>query len=401
MPSGARLITPLEALPYRVGSARYVCSTCRRQFIPRCTSQPIIHHQTRRHNSSDSNNVPFSEKVRRRIWGTENPPGLKDPYGGESFLEKRAREQREAKAPQPELEPEYVPEAETASVAEVSATEAGEYVPATTWDGLEHVGSSGQWWEQSPTPADSFVAFMHKGQLTTHDEILTALHQTVVELCIMKELNKPFERVCEIWEHEDRLLALINRVEVKAASQPGIDALVFPSETAKAALLEFFRDFDLEQEFDNAENLDESEGPSSVSESHEPSKLAELNNTDLEIRTPENLDFLSLPLEDREFQFAFLKRASQLTGHRIPDPELLSITKVSRLLALFTAASKPKPAKLADILIAEGKFAALPNVKIFDRRQTPIDHEKEVGRWKIIEEELTKRGLPVTGRVST
>lgn len=77
------------------------------------------------------------------------------------------------------------------------------------------------------------------------------------------------------------------------------------------------------------------------------------------------------------------------------------MTTVSGLLNYLTEVSKPKPAKLADILIAEGKFAALPNVKIFDRRQTPIDQEKEVGRWKVIEEELTKRGLPVTGQLST
>jgi hypothetical protein len=39
----------------------------------------------------------------------------------------------------------------------------------------------------------------------------------------------------------------------------------------------------------------------------------------------------------------------------------------------------------------------LPNVKIYAKRQTPIDRHKEVGRWKIIEAELRKRGLPVTG----
>jgi len=41
----------------------------------------------------------------------------------------------------------------------------------------------------------------------------------------------------------------------------------------------------------------------------------------------------------------------------------------------------------------------MPNVEIFPRRHTPIDKEKEVGRWKVIERELQKKGLPVTGRV--
>lgn len=59
--------------------------------------------------------------------------------------------------------------------------------------------------------------------------------------------------------------------------------------------------------------------------------------------------------------------------------------------------AKPKPKTIAELLLAEGKLTSLPNVKIFDKRQTPIHREIEVGRWKVIEEELTVRGLPVTG----
>ncbi|WEW59061.1 hypothetical protein PRK78_004529 [Emydomyces testavorans] len=407
MPVGARLIAPLEAVPCRASSARYVCSTCRRQFLPLFPSRPIIKHPSRRYNSSDSNKLPFTEKVRRKLWGTDNPPGLKDPYGGESFLEKKLREKREARTietsqsqPKPD-EAEYVPEEQAMSATDAPMAEPEKYIPATTWDGLEHVGTSGQWWEYPPTREDRFVGFLHRAQVSTRDEILTALHQTVVELCIMKELNKPLERICDVMEHEDLVLALINRVEIKPSSHPGIDALIFPNEDKKSALLEYFRDLFADEAFENADNVNQSELAEAASESGEPSKLAELENVAPEIRTPENLDFLSLPLEDPAFRFAFLKRASQLTGYRVPDPEISSMTKVSSLLRLLTVASKPKPAKLAEILISEGKFAALPNVKIFDRRQTPIDHEKEIGRWKVIEEELVKRGLPVTGRVST
>ena len=72
---------------------------------------------------------------------------------------------------------------------------------------------------------------------------------------------------------------------------------------------------------------------------------------------------------------------------------------MSDLLKHLVAASKPKPKKLAESLVADETLSSLPNVKIMDRRMTPIDKEKEIGRWKIIEEELTQRGLPVTGRV--
>jgi hypothetical protein len=41
------------------------------------------------------------------------------------------------------------------------------------------------------------------------------------------------------------------------------------------------------------------------------------------------------------------------------------------------------------------------NLLIFHRRETPVDKEKEVGRWKVIEKELTARGLPVLGRLKS
>lgn len=35
------------------------------------------------------------------------------------------------------------------------------------------------------------------------------------------------------------------------------------------------------------------------------------------------------------------------------------------------------------------------------RRETPVDKEKEVGRWKVIVKELEKRQLPIPGRRGT
>lgn len=64
---------------------------------------------------------------------------------------------------------------------------------------------------------------------------------------------------------------------------------------------------------------------------------------------------------------------------------------------VFTLKTKPKPKKLAEILLGQADLLALPNVEIFERRYTPIDKEKDVGRWKIIERELKERNLPLTG----
>jgi hypothetical protein len=65
---------------------------------------------------------------------------------------------------------------------------------------------------------------------------------------------------------------------------------------------------------------------------------------------------------------------------------------------LLTVASKqPKPTKLAKLLETRQDVSQLQNLKVHGRRVTPIDKEQAVGRWKVIKEELEKRGLPVTG----
>lgn len=90
-----------------------------------------------------------------------------------------------------------------------------------------------------------------------------------------------------------------------------------------------------------------------------------------------------------------LKRILQLSGHRIPDPKILGLQTVGDLLAALS--EKPRPKKLADQLLADPALAALPNVEIRNKRYGPIDKERDVGRWKLIEKELTRRNLPVTG----
>lgn len=60
--------------------------------------------------------------------------------------------------------------------------------------------------------------------------------------------------------------------------------------------------------------------------------------------------------------------------------------------------TKNKGAKIAEQLLKDEKLAAQANLLVLGRRETPVDKEKEVGRWKVVEEELRSRGLPVLGR---
>jgi hypothetical protein len=59
--------------------------------------------------------------------------------------------------------------------------------------------------------------------------------------------------------------------------------------------------------------------------------------------------------------------------------------------------TKPKPKKLSFALLANEELMANPNIQVRGGRQTSVHKDRAVGRWKLIEEELVNRGLPVFG----
>ena len=83
----------------------------------------------------------------------------------------------------------------------------------------------------------------------------------------------------------------------------------------------------------------------------------------------------------------------QLTGRRIPDPDISAITTPGSLLVHLI--KKPKPKKIAEALLRSNPVAQLPNVQVLAIRYGLIDRETEVGRWKVIKKELKDRGLPI------
>jgi hypothetical protein len=61
-------------------------------------------------------------------------------------------------------------------------------------------------------------------------------------------------------------------------------------------------------------------------------------------------------------------------------------------------ASTSKPKALADHLLTKHDVVGLPNVHVMARRETPVDKDKQFGRWKMIEAELQSKGLPVLSK---
>ncbi len=167
-----------HSISVSISQMTYICTSCRHQALRQRISQlqPI---------RNASSGLPQTERLRRRIWGSDNPPGLRDPYGAPGFFERRrkqAQKERGERPPEPEstiLRPEAAP-SEPANLEPRSApidrhehamrdirwsrTVPGndpeihdpKYRPAETWDGLERVGLSGHWKEERPKPEESF-----------------------------------------------------------------------------------------------------------------------------------------------------------------------------------------------------------------------------------------------------
>ncbi len=125
--------------PRTVSRSAFVCRSCRTR-LSSTGQRAAISTSTRgaRNGDNSSEKVPFTEKVRRRIWGTESPPGQADPYGDVSLFDQTKKNAGK------NIEPDEAPE----EVAGVVPDDSG-YVPATTWDGLEQVGGFGGWWKDN------------------------------------------------------------------------------------------------------------------------------------------------------------------------------------------------------------------------------------------------------------
>ncbi|KAK6429578.1 hypothetical protein LTR95_014274 [Oleoguttula sp. CCFEE 5521] len=106
-------------------------------------------------------------------------------------------------------------------------------------------------------------------------------------------------------------------------------------------------------------------------------------------------DLPAYAFTDPDIKLTIMKRVFQLTSHRLPDAV---VSTASTPIDLYHAyITKPAPKKLAQTKELNKVKVSVPNVTVYSKRRTPIDKEKEVGRWKVIEEELLRRNLPVTG----
>lgn len=148
--AGRFSIAPRLALP-RSG---HVCLQCRLRAstaVRAANSSITLPYASRRHASWLD-----TDKLRKKIWGSETPPGQEDPYGKESVLDQRRREKEQERENGRELEP--VPKREVRKPENQTG-----YVKATTAEGLERVGGPG--WGRREWEEEDFNRFQGFGQL--------------------------------------------------------------------------------------------------------------------------------------------------------------------------------------------------------------------------------------------
>ncbi|KAA8576225.1 hypothetical protein EYC84_006376 [Monilinia fructicola] len=382
-----RSIDLLRTRPISQNSYAYRCSACRTQISSFSTSSV-----------RGADKESLSQRVRRSLF-KQAPSTSSDPYTGPSQLS--------AQEPEQKLEPQKLEQKER-----VAAEDAPDYYPADNGEGLEIIGG--------------YKKIKDSGEITA------ALHRAVVEVFALRQAGRPLSDIFLTEPGPN----LTENVQINASES--------------GAILQFFENGSLEQIIQSlkpvtppkkgkqrrkarlaatSSSIDETTEKRAPTESEEdvaadrspidplhPEPTPKLDET-VEKGNPTESEedvaadrstvdplkaksealveswghsWLQISLADPAIKFAVVKRTMQLTGARIPDNVINSSNTTEKLLQNLI--TPPKPPTLKEALKQEETLVSLPNVRVFDRRITVVDKERNIGRLKVIREELRSRG---------
>lgn len=168
------LLRARSALP---SSSPFLCSTCGRPS-PFSTSTPL--------SATEKDKLDLSERFRRRIWGTDNPPGAKNPYTG-SHVDEVSAKQRNSRASSRLLEDAPASQQKPVEIRVKHADQElldAEYEPASSWDGLDVMG-------EIPQKAYFFEGFISGKKSISEVKAAVAVHRSLVEVLVAKEAGLP------------------------------------------------------------------------------------------------------------------------------------------------------------------------------------------------------------------
>ncbi|KYK60240.1 hypothetical protein DCS_01377 [Drechmeria coniospora] len=317
--------------------------------------------------------------VRGKLWKDE-APGPEDPYT------QRPEEENVSKLPEEVLQsmprrdrtPAAVRDSrlvlppkrtEAMSEKELKASDPT-YAPATDASGLEEIETVRSWWHQPGHWGEEsdFRPFASTEKVADKDVIEVYLRRAVVEVLALQEAGSFSPWSTKKWRAGDRN-ALDEALAVEIQIRDGKPSLKGNSSSVCRALTS-----EAEEAAEAVEKVSQEEARKLI-KAWDPS-------------------WKDVSLGDEE-KFAVRKRLYQLTGNLIPDSKLGAARTVKHLLTL--TAKPTKAPKLAEQLRRRDDLRKLTNVELHDSKIGPIQKEMAIGRWKVIEAELKKRNLPVTG----
>ncbi|KAL9120505.1 MAG: hypothetical protein Q9187_002939 [Circinaria calcarea] len=200
----------------------YVCVKCRHQL----QKASITTSASPKAPSQANDKVPYTERIRRRIWGSERPPGLEDPYGNRSVLDKSQNKGKEPVAS------EAIPDVNASSKA---LDAQAEYVPATSWDGLEHIGGATGWWEEAWDKKHQFRGFMSSSKLVSRGDLENAIRRAVIEVYTLVEAGRsPADATNAL---DDGIIPNPGSVRLSVAHD-GSSAVIYPNDKTRQGLLD-------------------------------------------------------------------------------------------------------------------------------------------------------------------
>ncbi|KAL9112979.1 MAG: hypothetical protein Q9227_002844 [Pyrenula ochraceoflavens] len=306
--------------------------------------------------------------------------------------------------------------------------------PASTWKDLQWVGSDGRWTDQPEKSTDRHLVFtqeIRRTKMKDPDWLLTAIHRAAVEIVTLQSTGQDMDNACRLIIAESETETAINQTRISATPQ-GAVKLKYPNEQAKKMILESLEeppDLDTEAEQSDAtepaeadtsavadeqvqqssETIDErmarqtgeskllkasKETEEPQPDQHKPQRPTSEKVKSVTLAANQRAGLKKVSLSQPKLKFFLLKRISQLTGHSFPDHDLSSLLTLHDVLQYTTKAANPKPTRVSGHLRAERDLTALKNVRIRKKRHTTVEKERQLGRLKVIEQELEKKGLP-------
>ncbi|CAG7969803.1 unnamed protein product [Penicillium salamii] len=346
---------PSMRVPLR--EARFVCSSCRPVSAPRVS--PL--GQFRRY-ASDS--PGFLERTRRKLWGTDSPPGQADPYTGSQILPETGLSAGEEKPADEDF----------------NLTQRDDQldVDNLNWNELPRIGylPKNEWKIKGSKKGDRVTPWYHNKNPLIQSQ---AVHQAAVEIALAQIVGKRYST-----EGLDLPRQHLQQCKFEGQAEEWGDRLRFPN--AKVM-------FNL---------LSKASGSSGRSRSLKSlfSALEESgdNHPAVYKQTPDNeaqstID--SLSLADGKTKFAFFSRVSKLMSQRLSD-SILGHSTVGEVKSaheeLLKKTARSNPVILHEVMNNNGA-ADLPNVKITDVRRTRHDNDEDLGRKKAIVTALYTNGL--------